>query len=244
MTATVTIDSRFRGPQDSGNGGYSCGVIARHVDSPVVEVTLRVPPPLDTPMALREADGGIDMLDGETLVAEARPAEGLDIAIPEPVSLEQAQAGREDSGLNKFTPYPDCFVCSPEREAGDGLHITPGPVEGREELLASPWDTSATLPLEAGAVSPDIVWAALDCPGGVAVILMPDAGLCVLGRLTAQIHAPVLPETSYVAIGWPTERDGRKIGAGTAIFTPDGELVAASKATWIELKEEAQPTQA
>ena len=25
----ILIDSRFRGPDDSGNGGYSCGVIAR-----------------------------------------------------------------------------------------------------------------------------------------------------------------------------------------------------------------------
>jgi hypothetical protein len=48
MTA-ITVPHRFRGPSDSGNGGYSCGVIAAHAGNPA-EVTLRRPPPLDTPM--------------------------------------------------------------------------------------------------------------------------------------------------------------------------------------------------
>jgi hypothetical protein len=40
--------ARFNGPPGSANGGYACGVIAQHVPSDLVEVTLRRPPPLDT----------------------------------------------------------------------------------------------------------------------------------------------------------------------------------------------------
>jgi len=57
MTERVTIDRRFRGPSDSGNGGYVCGVVAALVGGPA-EVTLRSPPPLDRPSA-RAAFGGV-----------------------------------------------------------------------------------------------------------------------------------------------------------------------------------------
>ena len=32
MIASVVIPRRFRGPPDSGQGGYSCGVLARFVE--------------------------------------------------------------------------------------------------------------------------------------------------------------------------------------------------------------------
>jgi hypothetical protein len=237
VAETLTIPTRFRGPVDSGNGGYSCGIVARHVDAPVVEVTLRSPPPLEKSLALRDSGDGMELCDGETLVAEAVPADELELEIPEPPTLDEASAARESSPMHDYTPYPECFVCGPAREQRDGLQITPGPVQGRDDLLASPWITDDSAPLHDGAISPAIVWAALDCPGGCALILRPDVGVCMLGRLTAQFFASVEPGASYVAIGWPIDRDGRKLGAGTALFTADGELVAASKATWIELKD-------
>ena len=46
----VTIGRRYRGPLTSGNGGYSAGRLAAFVDAPAVEVTLRLPPPLERPL--------------------------------------------------------------------------------------------------------------------------------------------------------------------------------------------------
>ena len=46
MDRSVIIPSRFNGPPDSGNGGYSCGVLAAFIDGPA-RVRLHVPPPLD-----------------------------------------------------------------------------------------------------------------------------------------------------------------------------------------------------
>ena len=42
----IIIDKRFCGPPNSGNGGYVCGRLARHIPGGA-EVTLRAPPPLD-----------------------------------------------------------------------------------------------------------------------------------------------------------------------------------------------------
>ena len=68
MTAQLTIPARFNGPPASGNGGYSCGVIAAHIEGPA-RVRLHVPPPLDTELQLRETEpGSLEMYHGDTLV--------------------------------------------------------------------------------------------------------------------------------------------------------------------------------
>ena len=64
---------RYRGPLQSANGGYAAGRLAAFVDGPA-EVTLRLPPPLDRPLAVAADDGRVLLLDGEAVVAEARGA--------------------------------------------------------------------------------------------------------------------------------------------------------------------------
>ena len=44
---SVVIEKRFCGPPNSGNAGYVCGMLARHITG-AAEVTLRAPPPLET----------------------------------------------------------------------------------------------------------------------------------------------------------------------------------------------------
>ena len=58
---TVTIDRRYRGPLTSANGGYAAGVLGARLGA-AAEVTLRLPPPLERPLRVRE--------DGERLVLE------------------------------------------------------------------------------------------------------------------------------------------------------------------------------
>lgn len=58
---SLVIDRRFRGPPNSGNGGYVCGCLARYVAGDA-EVTLRAPPPLERPLdVLTKVDGGIEL---------------------------------------------------------------------------------------------------------------------------------------------------------------------------------------
>jgi hypothetical protein len=230
----LTIDRRFRGPADSGNGGYSCGILANFVDPHSAEVTLRLPPPLGQPL---EVDSGDDetaaMRAGDALVAEARAIDDLELEIPAAIGIEEAVAARAASPMQLDHPYPECFVCGSGRQPGDGLRVTCGPVG--DEMVASPWHVEETVSHDR-AIPPEILWSVLDCPGGIAGMLLPDLGLSVLGRLAARIYGRVEVGMTCVAIGWPIGRDGRKFEAGSAIFAEDGEVLAHARATWIELK--------
>jgi hypothetical protein len=220
--STVVIEPHFHGPPDSANGGYTCGLVAAAIDG-AAQVTLRVPPPLGTPLELQRRDGGAVLLDGETVVAEGRPAV-LDLDIPRPVGLEEAQAAAQRYPWRDDHPYPTCYVCGPDRD--DGLSIYPGPVEGRE-LFAAPWTPEDD--------APERTWAAIDCPSGIVCDLLGEHGRLLLGRLTGELHAPVVPGAPHVVVAWPLERDGRKLHTASALFGPEGELYAAAQAVWIEV---------
>ncbi|MDX6601905.1 MAG: hypothetical protein QOF13_1107 [Solirubrobacterales bacterium] len=57
----LSIPQRFNGPLESGNGGYSSGILARRIDGPA-EVSLRSPVPLDTRLEIAEDEDGSPQL--------------------------------------------------------------------------------------------------------------------------------------------------------------------------------------
>jgi hypothetical protein len=138
------------------------------------------------------------------------------------VSIEDAEAASSLYPGFEHHAYPTCFTCGPDRD--DGLGIFPGPLDGREGVVAAPWT-----PRE---VRPEIVWAALDCPGGWAIDDFQREGV-MLGSMGAALAAmPTLGEPSAV-IGWRIGEDGRKRHAGSALFSAAGDLLAAARSTWI-----------
>ncbi len=219
---TITFDPRFRGPLASANGGYACGRLAEFVPGEVVEVTLRLPPPLARPLEVR-TEGELTVLcDGDAVVAEGRAAT-LDVQPPAPVSVVEAEAARERF-VRSWTPdFRECFVCG-ERPDGDGLGIRVGSVAGREPLHAAPWTVTES--------RPEIVWAAIDCPGAFAVGT-EGRGDVVLGRMTARVARVPDAGERCVVTSWPLGEDGRKLSAGTALFAEDGALLALARQVWI-----------
>ena len=232
MSTTVVIDERFCGPPQSANGGYACAMAAQPLDGPA-EVTLRVPPPLGRPLTVERHGDEVSLLDGDVLVAQARPAT-VDVDVPDAVSFAEAQAAAARYPWREAHPYPTCFVCGPDREAGDGLCIFPGPVEGRE-LYAAPWVPEAELADASGVVRDAFVWGALDCPGGIVTDLLGDVGLILLGRLAADLRAPVRAGAEHVVLAWPIARDGRKLHTASAVLAADGAVCAVARAVWIEV---------
>jgi hypothetical protein len=219
----VTINGRFNGPEGSANGGYTCGLVAELAGADqAVEVTLRVPPPLDRPLDVDRDGDRLRLVDGERVVAEAAPTE-IELEVPQPPTFEVAkQASARYPGFDEHA-FPTCFVCGPERTHGDGLRVFAGPVgDGR---FASPWT-----PQE---VDPKFVWAALDCPGAIAVGF-PDRGETLLGRFAAEVDELPTVGERCVVVAWPLGEDGRKLFAGTALFGEDGRPLARARATWIE----------
>jgi hypothetical protein len=221
VVVEVTFPHRYRGPLTSANGGYACGRLAAFVEASEIEVTLRLPPPLDRPLAVERDGEAVRLLDGEALVAEARPA-SVDVDPPEPVSLEGAERSRERHARDWTPEFSECYVCGLR---DDGLQIRVGPVAGREPLHAAP----IALPES----RPELVWAAIDCPGAFAVGA-EGRGDIVLGRMTARVERVPEAGEQCVVTSWPLGEDGRKLFAGTALFGGDGKLVALARQTWIQ----------
>ena len=226
MTTTLTIARRYRGPLTSGNGGYSAGLLAAHVDAATAEVTLRLPPPLETPLEIRTTGHGTVMLAGDDVVAEAVPA-ALDLDVPPPVSWEEAAAAEERHVAIGNAVFSECFVCGVRAE-NDHLAIHAGAVAGREPLYAARWVASE--------VSGPVVWAAIDCPGAFATSAF-GRGYAVLGRMTARVDRLPREGERCVVLAWPIERDGRKHTAGTALLGEDGAVLARARQIWIEPRE-------
>ena len=230
MMHDVSIDSRFCGPPDSGNGGYVAGLLAATLGGPACSVTLLQPAPLEVNLRIECGDDEAALLNGEEPIAVATRAE-VAIDVPPPPSLAKARGA--ETHFNGFAShiFPGCFVCGPERLAGDGLRIFPGRAEGG---VASSWLPARDLTDGEGMVRCEFVWAALDCPGYFAV--EEAAGLAVLGRMAAVRYLPFRVEQEVIVTGWPIASEGRKHRAGTALHDADGRLLAAAHATWITLR--------
>ena len=211
----MIIPPRFNGPPDSANGGYACGLLSEALGGGF-EVTLKRPPPLDVDLDLV----GNELKHGDVVIAEARRATWLSAS--EPVTLEEAEAASKRYPGFQHHAYPTCFTCGPERD--DGLGIFAGPVEGRPGLVASPWT-----PRE---LRPEIIWAALDCPGGWAVDDFQREGV-LLGRMAASIRALPRIGEPHIVTGWRVGEEGRKRFAASALYSVEGDFLAVAHSTWI-----------
>ena len=237
VTDTLTIDGRFNGPPASANGGYTCGLLAQALGEEAAEVSLRSPPPLDTPLALTRHGGRVEARHGSTLVAEGGPAELL-LDVPDAVPAAEIAAA-EPAGLARWTehhPFPTCVVCGPARDAGDGMRIFPVELPRRAPLFGARWTPEAWLADDRGRVRPECVWAALDCPTSAPVANFGEGPPMVLARLAARLGCSALAGEEHSIVSWPLEVAGRKRHSGAALFDSGGRMLCAARALWIELR--------
>jgi hypothetical protein len=238
VTEQVVIERRFNGPPNSAHGGYACAVAAQFLDWSA-EVSLKAPPPLDTPMSVRRDGDSIALERAGEVVIAARPAEP-DVKVPEPPSLAEAEEAAAKCPWLERHPFPSCFGCGFERPPGDGLFEFPGPVASREDLWAAVWTPDQSLADGDATVLPIYTFSALDCPSGAGAISATGAtGVFVLGRMTGKVTGAVRAGEPHVVVAWPIRIDGRKRFGGAAIFE-DGELRAFAESLWIELRDPDQ----
>jgi hypothetical protein len=57
----------------------------------------------------------------------------------------------------------------------------------------------------------------------------------VLGRLTVALEGEIAVGAPHVIQSWLEGSDGRKRFTGVALFTAEGERLAAGRAVWVEL---------
>jgi hypothetical protein len=250
----LLVPARFCGPPSSGNGGWTSGAMAELVHDhlghqrgdhaepwPAITVTLRRPPPLDTPVPATESDGVVVAADEAGTVAEAGRA-AVALSEVEAVGADPARRAEASYAGWQSHPFPTCFTCGPDRAEGDGLRIFPGPVEdldGSRRVAATwvPHPSTAedwhTYHDDQRRASIPVTWAALDCTGGWASDLAVNPS--VLGRMTARLDAlPVVGE-EHVLVGHYRGREGRKTFTASTLYDSDGRVVATAEHTWIQV---------
>ena len=234
----IVISRHFEGPTDLTLGGYISGLMAAHLDSDTVEVTMRKPTLMERPLVLdTTTPDRVFLYDGDTLLNEARPVE-LDMEIPEPISLAQAKkASRRDT----VAAFPNCFGCGSARTEETGLHLRSGPVEGRD-IVAIDWvPSAAVVGVREDERAPEtMVLTAMECPIAKAMELKdlrkPEE-MAVLGRMTTKvIELPLVGESCYF-MGWPIERVNRRIEMAGTLNSEKGETLVMCRLTFVVLRE-------
>lgn len=227
MVTTLTIDRRFRGPRRSGNGGVSAGLAAGFLDGPAT-VRLRRPPPLDRPLTVQRESTKVQVMDGDELVLHARPAsERVEMTVDD--DLLQRTFDRGTTPVPEGHPAPACFVCGPR---SDGLGICPTAVDGTE-LWATVWIPERSVSSDGREVEPHVVWGALDCPAGFAVVRAGRAPLThfpALTELTVTLDLPVRVGEPVAVWGWSSGQDDDRVDGSTAIIDADGVVKATGYA--------------
>ena len=223
----MIIPARYNGPPASANGGYACGMLARYLANPAgSEVTLRRPPPLATPMDVRTTESGIEVYDGDALVASAVPLPAPVGETVPPVGWDEAMDASQRYPGFADHPFPTCYVCGPLRPPGDGLRLFAGPLaDGR---TAAPW----VVPED---VEPTLMWAALDCPGGWSIGL--EARPYVLGRLAATVEGVPAAGDGCVVMGATVATEGRKATVLSTVYSPQGTVLARGRAIWLAVND-------
>jgi hypothetical protein len=231
-SSVIQVAARFCGPPAGANGGYICGLVADRIQQPVI-VRLLKSPPLDTALELHGLEPGLwAVQDAGLRYMEARATAPLELAIPDSPGYRQAQ----ESSLHgphdpREHPCPGCFVCGPDRTDGDGLRIFAGPVPERD-FVAAAWVPDVSLARGDGKVPPEVLSAALDCPGFHA--LRTGAQPWLLGEFTVHVDQLVHAGERCVIVGWKIGGEGRKRVVGTALFDEEGKVCAWARGTWIE----------
>jgi len=247
----LIVPSRFCGPPSSGNGGWTAGALATLIDHdcpadrcrswPTIRVSLRQPPPLDTPMPVHTDDGAtVASRDGQ-VVASAAVVEDPLVTV-DPVPAAEARAASASYPGLTFHPFPTCFSCGVVRDEGDGLRIFPGRVADSDGAVrvAATWSPRPSVGEDFHAYADEhpraslaSTWAALDCVGGWAGDLTER--LMVLAGMTARVDAlPVIGE-EHVVVGLARGQEGRKTFTASALYDADGRVVARAEHVWVAI---------
>ncbi|MFO7540111.1 MAG: hypothetical protein R6X32_18885 [Chloroflexota bacterium] len=227
----LTINGRFQGPDHMGNGGYVAGLLARPLGNQA-QVRLHRPAPLDKPLPWRQSvNGHVRLWSNGRLLAEASPV-FLGLSVPAPPPYTAVLAAQQEATYGHDHPFPDCFVCGPNRPHGDGLGLRPTYLPDYN-LVAATWLPHESLANNSGLVASEYLWAALDCPGGLAAV-WPRPRPILLGQITARVAAGIRPGERCLVLGWPISRQGRKHIVGSALLNENGQVFGRARAVWIE----------
>ncbi|MEU1426831.1 hypothetical protein ABZ412_07105 [Nocardia sp. NPDC005746] len=230
----LTIPAHIHGYPEIAFGGYLAGLLAAQSGADTVRVDFRRAVTVGTPILLSRPEHGHAAFTAtdDTLLVEAAPtALTLD---PRPAPSWAAAKSAVELSLSGDRTVTDCYGCGLACAPGLGLRLFPSELPGHEQMAAA-WTPDAGLADESGELPPEVVWSALDCPGGRAAFAFSGMGS---GAFTAALSAtqirPLYAGDDYISHAWVVGREGRKHTVGVTLSTADGDLCAVSEALWIE----------
>jgi hypothetical protein len=229
----LVVDQRYEGIPGVSLGGYVAGLAAKELGPSAAVTLIKAVPPGSTVTLERSESQALLRVNGEP----AAMAVSSQVETTAPRSVTPGEAELASERYPGFTHhfFPNCFTCGPNRSSDDGLRIFPGPIEGRP-VVASLWQPPSWAWQPDRTVASEFLWAALDCPAIWGYIVEGGAEAddrAVSGRLELYQHAPVRGDVTSIVVGWPIERQGRKVIAGAGIFSESGQLLVEARQTMI-----------
>lgn len=227
---SIAVSPTYQGIEGLAHGGYLAGRFAELVGEPL-RVTLRRPPPLDTPLSIDD-EHGPRLVDPEgRTVMEAGPAGAMRDPVAA-VPIEEARSRRPHPGFDRH-PWPHCFMCGTERVDGFGLRVSAPDEEGR---VAGVWLASGPLLPDGEVIPSAFVWAVVDCV--TAWSFADHRGEAewwpaLTGQIAVDVAAPVRRGAPHVVVGRVSRREGRRLFMDAAIADADGQVCARAEALWI-----------
>ena len=236
-TATSTrivLERRFNGPPATANGGYACGVVAKHVDGPAA-VSLRRPGPArHAARARAPRRRPRDAARRRDADRRGRPGAAA--------GLRAARTARPSRRRAKPPP-------SARRLAGDLrllLRLRP-----RTAPTGSAWSSARCRRTRAhrrGAPR-----AARTCPSGTATSRRRSPGRrstaratrrrcgaaaqpSLLARMHAELLEPVPAGEAVAVVGWSLATRAASTAAPRRSWPPTGAMLARAEALWIRLR--------
>lgn len=254
-TEPITIPTWANGPDDSGNGGWSAGLLAERLGDEAiasgVAVNLRLPPPLGRPLRVTAAGDGLELHDdvaGEdpALVATAEPAQ---VDLHSPSALQGIDPATAAAASDRFPfrdrhPFPRCVCCGIDRGSGEvALRLHCGPVPGittddGAQVFVDRWQVAPDVadPADPDVASVPATWSALDCPSAAPIADPDSANPIVLARIAVRIDRRPLTGEPHVLAAWHVASDGRKHRTRSVMAGAGGAIIAAADALWIEVR--------
>jgi hypothetical protein len=219
----LMVDERHNGPPNSGNGGWTSGLIAAFITDGTPEITLHKPPPLLAPLTVVPAADGLRVVDAaEAVIATGRRREA-DIEPVPPVSLAQGRGSIRELSGTRHTSLSYLFRMRPAaaRRPAD----LPGALaRGRH---------GGGLRGARGHRRRDGVGGA-GLPGRLDRDQRRAPMVCWAGWPWRSTSCPS-PARSASSWGRDVRRDGRKALVRTTLYGADGRLCARAEATWIAI---------
>jgi len=233
--ATVTVPAWAQGRSGRGQGGYTAARFEAAIGQSV-SISLRAPIPLEAELAVVETSAGWELRDGDQVIMGAALSDvtfGATKAVPADLA---GQARTRFAGHVEHAA-PECVSCG---LADRSMRVWAGPLDDGTNRFATDWIPPTWAGDDSGIVHRHFVWMALDCTSGFFVAGGSGERNAVTAQFAAEVIEPIRVGETYVAVGfdgrWVGDWDGRKRGAGAAVFDVDGQLVAQADSFWIAVE--------